>query len=226
MRQTMRNAGPALAACLGLAFAACGTGPGTGDVQVVLAGGPEPAGAAVSWSVVAQGDVPLEAIGSASFPIERIDLKPESQADEAEGEDSEGEDAEGGADEAGWISVSVPEGTTVELVGLAEEEDDETVATGTVPATTYRMVRLVCAAGATLVLDADVTLPGGEVIAAGSYPLQIPSCESSGLKIIGGFSVPEGETATVVIELDFETTVQNLLRDGNGFKLAPVLRLR
>lgn len=208
---------------------ACDTGPERGEVQVLMARSGS-AAANVMLSVGSDGvpgDVPPDAIASIVIKIDRVDLKPLSARDEGDvAAAGEGEAEATEEDHSGWIRVGVGPEAQVDLLTLPTS-GGEAVAEGEVTATTYKEIRLLCAAASSLTLAEDVSLPNQTVIAAGTYDLRVPSCESSGLKIKGGtFVVPEGGEEVVVLELTTDATIQNLTWDGGGFRMNPVMKIR
>ena len=205
-----------LVAALWFGMTACGTGPETGSLQVVLTQGGSGSGSVAPAFAIygTAGDVPLASIESIVLTVVRVDLKPSSVAEE---------------DESKWIRVTVTGGASVDLLALPAVGGQE-VAEGEVVATSFKEVRLLCDGGATITLNEPVTVSGGLVIGDDEplqQPLSIPSCESSGLKIKGGtFLVPAEGEATVTVEVETDATVQSIIWDSNGFKMSPVMKLK
>ena len=82
---------------------------------------------------------------------------------------------------------------------------------GLVPAGHYNEVRLLLGEGSTITVDGVIE------------PLTVPSGMSSGYKIKGDFTVPEG--GTVVILLDFDAA-RSIHQTGNGrWMLRPTVKL-
>jgi hypothetical protein len=236
--------GGALTCALTLGFIACGTGPETGTLQVVMTGGGSATGAVVPVLSIAAGPghVPPESIESIVLTIARIDLKPTSEPDDDLEEGSDGEDESESGDESEendddldddgdgkWIRLPVPQGTTIDLLALPAVDGQE-VAEGEVTATSFKEVRLVCDGPAMITLKEQVTLPGGVVIGDDeslTQPLRIPSCESSGLKIKGAtFVVPAEGEGTIAIELTTDATIQSIRWNAEGFRMSPVMKLK
>ncbi|MFZ5465678.1 MAG: DUF4382 domain-containing protein [Pseudomonadota bacterium] len=84
----------------------------------------------------------------------------------------------------------------------------------TVPAGSYQWIRLYVDA-AEIVFNEG--LPN-EIV----EPLDIPSNENSGLKLISGFTVAAGGASDFTVEFDLRKSVHE---DANGYKLRPTLRL-
>lgn len=238
----------ALLAGLSFGLVACGTGPETGTLQVVMTGGGSAATSVTPALSIgaAPGHVPPESIESIVLSLVRIDLKPTSEPDddseddsastdesESEGESESEEAAEDESEEADdngkWVRLPVAEGTTVDLLSLPTVSGQE-ITEGEVTATTFKEVRLVCDGPAMITLKEPVSLPGGEVIGDDeslTQPLRIPSCESSGLKIKGAtFLVPADGEGTVLIELATDATIQSIRWNAQGFRMSPVMKLK
>jgi hypothetical protein len=104
---------------------------------------------------------------------------------------SSGEDSMGDGSE--WEVLSA-ESATYDLLTLRNGVF-ATLAVGPVPAGHYNQVRLKLGDGSTIVVD-GVT-----------HPLKVPSGMQSGLKLIGGFEVPEGGTVDIAIDFDASRSV-------------------
>ncbi|MDH3732678.1 MAG: DUF4382 domain-containing protein [Gemmatimonadota bacterium] len=212
---------------LALGVAACGTGPETGSVQVVMT---RTASTAASVSPAfsldsGTGDVALEDVESIRLTLVRVDLKPSASPED----DSEADD-ESDADESGeWIRLDVPVGTTIDLLALPSV-GGQGVAEGEVTATTFKEVRLVCGGPAMMRLRTPVVVNGGQIIGDDEsleQPLRIPSCESSGLKIKGAtFRVPADGEAVATIELSTDAAIRSIEWNAQGFRMNPVMRLK
>ncbi len=104
---------------------------------------------------------------------------------------------------------------TRNVLDLAYQQ--ELLGEATVPVGTYNQVRLVLEA------NEEGSEPVNYVVLAAEpetkYPLQTPSGQSSGLKILGKFTVTAGESSAIV--LDFDPT-RAIIQEGNGgWKIKP-----
>ncbi|MEZ4483573.1 MAG: DUF4382 domain-containing protein [Syntrophotaleaceae bacterium] len=93
----------------------------------------------------------------------------------------------------------------------------ELLGEATVPAGTYNQVRLILAD------NEDGSEPVNYVVLTAEpgvkYPLQTPSGQTSGMKVLGKFTVTAGETSAIV--LDFDVT-KAVIQEGNGdWKIKP-----
>lgn len=87
----------------------------------------------------------------------------------------------------------------------------------TVPAGTYNQIRLVLEA------NEDGSEPVNYVVLADEpglkYPLQTPSGQTSGLKVLGKFTVEAGESTAIVLDFD---PAKAVIQQGNGdWKIKP-----
>lgn len=204
------------ASCLGLA--GCGTGPESGTLQILMVKSQPAAGSVVPALVIdgAAGDVSISSIESIVLTVSRVDVKPASAPDGEEGESQ-------------WIRIPVTGGAVVDVLALPAL-GGQPIAEGEVAATEFKEVRLICDGGATITLNEPVTVSGGQVIGDDEplqQPLNIPSCQSSGLKIKGAtFRVSEDGEATATVEVETDATVQSIIWNGNGFSMNPVMKLK
>jgi uncharacterized protein DUF4382 len=78
------------------------------------------------------------------------------------------------------------------------------------------------------VLKQDVSVNGGTMLPKGSYPLQIPSGQQTGLKIkTENFVMGNDSSKSVTLVFDAASSVGNVIVTGNGqFQMSPVLRPR
>lgn len=85
------------------------------------------------------------------------------------------------------------------------------LATGVIPSGRYDEVRLKLGAGSTVTVDGVV------------HPLVVPSGSTSGLKIKGPFTVPDGGSIDIAIDFDASRSIHET---GNGtWMMRPVIRL-
>jgi uncharacterized protein DUF4382 len=110
---------------------------------------------------------------------------------------------------SGW-EVLRQDSMTVELLSL-RNGTLAALANAQVPAGTYDQVRLLLGAGSTVVVD-GVT-----------YPLTVPSGMTSGVKIVGPFTVPDN--GVIELALDFDAA-HSVHQTGAGtWIMTPVVRL-
>lgn len=207
----------ALLSFLALSVGACSSGPDRGELQLVMVQEGGVAGAVTpAFSVGGMaGDVPLGSIESLVIEVVRVDLKPSSEPEE---------------DDASWIRLPVTgDPVSVEVLDLPVEVGVE-VAAGEVAATSFKMVRLICSGDGALTLTEPITLPSGEVIGDDEpleQPLQISSCEQTGLKIQGAtVTVSEGNTEVMTVVVMTDATVGTIKWTGAGFRMNPVMKLK
>lgn len=217
---------------LGLSLAACsdGLGPvGETNSQVLLVPAVSSVSAAIpvaDFTITGTGPgdgtgpihdvIPLEAVSSIDVALTGVEVK---QWRRAFG--SAGMGGPGGSP-SGWITVDVPEGTTIDLMALPSE--GLTIAAGALEPGTYRQVRLLFS-DAQITLSQDVTLPDSTVIAAGTYPLQIGGVDKDWFYIqTSQFEVTQDQ-ADVVVEFDPEASVRAIVvLDDGTLVMPPVLR--
>ncbi len=134
--------------------------------------------------------------------------------------DTNGEEANEGLHEAGWREVALSESFIDTPINLLEITDVTVLlAEGPLPAGHYQQIRLVLKENTETELFNYVVLEG-EVE---QIPLETPSADQTGLKLINQFSILEGEITELVIDFDAEkSTVET---GGGKFKLKPVLKM-
>ena len=209
----------ALLSFLVLSVGACSSGPDRGQLRLVMVQEGGVAGAVTPAFSVGKmaGDVPLESIESLVIEVVRVDLKPSSEPEE---------------DDASWVRLPVTgDPVSVDLLLLPSVGVGVEVAAGEVAATSFKMVRLICSGNGTLTLDGQITLPSGEMIGEvgmlTDHPLQVPSCEQTGLKIQGAtVNVSEGDTEVMTIVVMTDATVGTIKWTGEGFRMNPVMKLK
>ncbi|UCG75041.1 MAG: DUF4382 domain-containing protein [Gemmatimonadota bacterium] len=207
----------------------------------------------LSAAVAPGGDVPAEAISGIELVLTRVDLhltgagEEEEEEEETSGEEGgqeeggqeeggqeEGGQEEGGQEEggeesegdagAGWQTLTLSDGGTIDLVNVPESSG-LVVAGGELPAGRYNNLRFFYSS-AILRLGTAITVRGTE-IPAGDYDLLIPSGEQTGLKVpLGAFQVEAGELETLIIEVLSNASVSSIRWNGNGFRISPVLKQR
>ena len=110
---------------------------------------------------------------------------------------------------SGWETLPV-DSAVVNLLSLTNGVL-RSVTTGTVPAGSYDQVRLLLGPHSTVVVDGT------------TFPLTVPSGQQTGLKIVGGFTVPDG--GTIELALDFDAA-RSVHETGSGtWMLDPVVRI-
>lgn len=206
----------AFALALSLPLAACDEGmglAGRGQMRVALARtGSGPSAAVVAADLVGGSfdRVDLSAVQSINVRITAV------QAHRGAGED-----------ESGWVSLSLSAPATLNLLALpTDSASGLVVAADSLEAGTYGNLRLRFDS-ATITFKQDVQVGQRTFVAGTAYPLTIPSGAQTGIKVpLGGFTVPEGGSATATILFDASTSVQNVLATGAGVLMTPVLRAR
>ena len=151
---------------------------------------------------------------------------------EEEGEESS-EDQSGGVSGASWVTLELAEGTLV--ISFAEPPPEAVeadasangsmleIAAGELPGGTYKNVRLL--GEATITFSEDLTMGDAEYLAGEAYPLEIPSSESSGVKVqTPKFPVDEGGTTAVTIVFDGPESIKKIQLKPGGAKMVPVMR--
>ena len=118
-----------------------------------------------------------------------------------------GEDEE---DEGEWVELILNEPTEYNLIELKDEsillsEDELTPGK-------YTQIRL-------FVIDASLDIEFGEI----GVPVEIPSADQTGIKLIHPFEIIAGETIELTIDFDAE---ESIIKTGNGsYKLNPVIKI-
>jgi hypothetical protein len=112
-------------------------------------------------------------------------------------------------DGSGWETVQ-DESQTFDLLTL-QNGVTTTLGSSDVPAGHYDQVRLLVGEGSNVMVD-DVT-----------HALEVPSGQQSGIKVIGGFDVPEGGVLDLTIDFD---AAKSVVLTGNGkYLLKPVIKV-
>jgi hypothetical protein len=131
--------------------------------------------------------------------------------------------------EAGWREVALSESISMPI-NLLELQDVKTLlAEDALPAGHYQQIRLVLEENTDTELFNYVILKEELVETAQQengdehIPLETPSAQQSGLKLINQFTILEGMTTELLIDFDAEESV---IETGNGkFQLKPVLKM-
>jgi hypothetical protein len=134
--------------------------------------------------------------------------------------DANGGEGIEGSQEAGWREVALNESFIDTPINLLEISDVTVLlAEGSLPAGHFQQIRLVLKENTDTELYNYVVLEG-EVE---QIPLETPSAQQSGLKLVNQFSIVEGATTELIIDFDAEKSV---VETGNGkFMLKPVLKM-
>jgi len=143
--------------------------------------------------------------------------------------DTDEEDIEQSSHEAGWREVALSESISMPI-NLLELQDVKTLlAEDALPAGHYQQIRLVLAENTDTELFNYVILKEelAQIAQQGNgdehIPLETPSAQQSGLKLINQFTIVEGMTTELLIDFDAEKSV---IETGNGkFKLKPVIKM-
>jgi hypothetical protein len=109
----------------------------------------------------------------------------------------------------GWIVLNNT-AATYDLVTL-QNGTFTTIATNSIPAGRYTQLRLKIGTGSTVTVDGT------------TYPLEVPSGEQSGLKLVGNFDVPTNGVLDVA--LDFDASRSIVATGAGGYILKPVVKV-
>jgi len=134
--------------------------------------------------------------------------------------DANGGEGIEGLEEAGWREVAISESFIDTPINLLEISDITVLlAEGPLPAGHYQQIRLVLKENTDTELCNYVVLEG-EV---DQIPLETPSAQQSGLKLINQFSILDGATTELIIDFDAEKSVVET--ENGNFILKPVLNM-
>lgn len=106
----------------------------------------------------------------------------------------------------------------IDLLQLTGGENRILLDAVTIPAGRYQQLRLLANAGQDA-KDSYIVVSGNQ------HALYIPSSAQSGLKLVGGFTVPEGGSADFTIDFDLRKSVTKPGNSGDAYILRPTLRL-
>lgn len=203
-----------------LTFALVGCETGTGpesdsETRVLLARGTV-ASSSLSAAVLeadpvfarfaALGPVALSKVASIDVTITRVDALPAA-------EDSE--------TEAGWVSLDVTQGGSVNLLSLPmASEEGLTLARAELPVGTYGNLRFFLQ-DATITFNEPVTVGTHTFAANEKIPLFIPSGAQTGLKTNVVFNVAEGDADDVKLIFDATASVEKIVATGAGTIILP-----
>jgi uncharacterized protein DUF4382 len=108
----------------------------------------------------------------------------------------------------GWRVIS-DKCQTIDLLTL-QDGVTEAVGINTLPPGSYGQIRL-------MLTEAAI------VVAGERQPLVVPSGAESGVKIVGGFTVRDGQAVTITIDFDAASSIR--YAPGTGFMMAPVIKV-
>lgn len=117
------------------------------------------------------------------------------------------------------VNVDFPAPRQIDLLALNGGGSTTLIQGVTVPAGDYEYVRLKVNAGRTA-SDSYIDLTDGT-----RHALFIPSGNETGLKLNGGFSVPDGGFANFIIDFDLRKSVHNPPGQDGVYVLRPTLRI-
>lgn len=117
------------------------------------------------------------------------------------------------------VQFTLPAPRQIDLLALNGGGSTTLLQGVSVPAGDYEYVRLQVNAGRTG-SDSYIDLTDGS-----RHALFIPSGNQSGLKLVSGFSVPEGAVANFVIDFDLRKSVRNPPGQDGVYVLRPTLRI-
>jgi hypothetical protein len=131
--------------------------------------------------------------------------------------------------EAGWREVALSENISMPI-NLLELQDVKTLlAEDALPAGHYQQIRLVLEENTDtelfnyVILKEELSVTAQQENGDEHIPLETPSAQQSGLKLINQFTIVEGMTTELLIDFDAEKSV---VETGNGkFQLKPVLKM-
>jgi Domain of unknown function (DUF4382) len=198
-------------------LAACDTNtgmttPGHLNVYMAQSAGAGAVAGALSAADVADGSLSLSAVDSLVVVLNGIDVLPSSGNDQQD---------------SGWVSLGLAD-DTLDLLALPDSDAPATltVASGTLPAGSYSMIRLRYS-DAWIVLGQEVSAGGG-TYGPGHYDLTVPSGDQTGIKVqVANLTVADGGTSSVTLFFDAANTTAHLVLTGNGrFMMSPVLHSR
>lgn len=106
----------------------------------------------------------------------------------------------------------------IDLLALAGGDAAPLISNLTVPAGAYEWMRLHVDADFDTVYDSYIQIDGGQ------YELRVPSGSESGLKLNGGFVVPQGGVASYTLDFDLRKSVVEPIGQP-GYFLKPVIRM-
>lgn len=193
-----------------------GTGPGSDSETRVLLTRGTVASTSLSAAVLqadpvfnrfaALGPVALSKVVSIDATITRVDALPAAEDPEAE---------------AGWVSLDVVQGGSVNLLSLPmATEEGLTLARAELPVGTYGNLRFFLQ-DPTITFNEPVTVGRHTFPANEKIPLFIPSGDQTGLKTKVVFNVAEGDADDVKLIFDAAASVEKIVAAGDGRIILP-----
>ncbi|HUS23308.1 MAG TPA: DUF4382 domain-containing protein [Candidatus Binatia bacterium] len=116
--------------------------------------------------------------------------------------------------------ITFDEPRSIDLYALQGGDTEPLLSGVEVAAGRYEWVRLRVLAENDGVLDSYIELTDGS-----QHELYVPSGAQSGLKLVGGLTVPEGGTATYTIDFDLRKSVHQPMNGEDAYMLRPTLRI-
>jgi len=108
----------------------------------------------------------------------------------------------------------------IDLLALSGHDSEVLLDGVEVPSGRYEWVRLKVDAAEDGIADSYIDLDDGS-----RHELEVPSGAETGLKLHGGFGVPNGGAASFTMDFDLRKSVHEPMDAGDSFKLRPTLRI-
>ena len=109
---------------------------------------------------------------------------------------------------------------SIDLLALDGGDTEPLLNDVEVPAGRYEWVRLKVEAAADGTLDSYIELDDGS-----QHELDVPSGSQTGLKLVGGLSVPDGGAAAYTLDFDLRKSVHEPMNASDAYTLRPTLRI-
>ena len=123
-----------------------------------------------------------------------------------------------------WVSLNLVGSGHLDLMHLPDSASGGLMgATDSLPAGSYRHVRIFVTSPM-IYFDTTLVTPAGDTLKAHTgYPVKIPSADSTGaaIKTDESFTVPTGGSATVPLYFDRDDTVRHIILTGDGTIIVP-----
>ena len=108
----------------------------------------------------------------------------------------------------------------INLMALTGHDSELLLDGVVVPSGRYEWVRLKVNAEEDGIADSYIDLDDGS-----RHELEVPSGAETGLKLHGGFGVPNGGASSFTMDFDLRKSVHEPMNAGDSFKLRPTLRI-
>jgi Domain of unknown function (DUF4382) len=118
------------------------------------------------------------------------------------------------------VTITFPSAQPIDLLQLQNGTLGALLQGEAVPAGTYDWLQLNVLANKDTQGQSYITLDTGA-----QYPLYIPSGSQTALRILSPFTVTEGRTTQLLIELDLRQSITSSAADGQNYAFVPALRL-